>query len=958
MHDLDATRIFWKEWRAQRSFWFGLLAVAFGLEFLLLVVSPLWNHHTDPIDQVRLCQWIVIVLSCAFATGSTAIAFAGEVESKTKGLLQRIPVRTGVLLAGKLSLALVGSYLLLILLSIAGGLMVLDATHRQPALELSPDASRGLQSAIAAFAQSLAWPVLFVVMGGLFSLVMSDVLLTVIVGGLSTAALLITPGVHDNLTLLVALVVAVVVCDIFLARRWIRSVGALEWPWSPRISLPRFAVRLEWWPEESTARASHRSAVAWRRAAGSLMWKEFRQAAPYCGVVFVASLLIKAFYAFTPAYFGLGSLIPVIPLILIVLAPLLVGVAAIWTERRRSSVDLISHCGVTPDGFLFCKHFVWLSLSFLVVAILLLIDQRFVDFDQALGRAAPLWRAATESAKQILGLSPTNVAGPFVAAGFYVLLLYSLGYLLALVLPGPVMALFVGTLLLFAIAWVRSTTAFLKIPFSWTIGPLPVVFLAVSWLRTSDWLLGRNSLAAKAKAAAWLVGSLIAIATGIIIFRVTEIPAVAVPSAVVELNANTISGQQSLFVDAMQALERGPYHTLSARWPAPIWSAMDLNDQSWVKANNRSRDLALKAAAQPPGYFPAHTFAGSADRARLFYVDRIGALADLLLYSARQCESDDHLDDALSCYVAVARLGKDAARSSSTTGIIEGDDLALLALSSMRQWARIPEQTTQRVTTAIRKFESFELDPDSLPASEAENWSRNRQLLRRALAEHSSVAATTQSPVELATVRWLLPWEPFRLERLLDAMYAADFKEAGALRDDLQKHGFIRVNAQRLRQWNHDEGPRRFEATTFALPAGVQFPGDGPEQGIDRLAEERMNLIALAITDFRREHHRFPESLQALVPTYFQRLPLDPWSGGDFQYYPMETPAQITSHGEHIGTVAPFLSSAGQYETRLVRRLTAESAQPSFDVVSRFIPSQNKKPRAGWIFHAPIVWLP
>src|SRR5580704_3886269 len=142
MHDLDAIRIFWKEWRAQRSFWLGLLALAIGLEFLLVVVPPLWRPHVNPIDQLRVYQTLGLILSCGFATGSAAIAFAGEVESKTKGLLQRIPLRTRDLLAGKLSLSVLGSYLLLLVIWVAGGIMLLNSAQTPIPSTMSVEASR------------------------------------------------------------------------------------------------------------------------------------------------------------------------------------------------------------------------------------------------------------------------------------------------------------------------------------------------------------------------------------------------------------------------------------------------------------------------------------------------------------------------------------------------------------------------------------------------------------------------------------------------------------------------------------------------------------------------------------------------------------------------------------------------------------------------------------------------
>ena len=70
----------------------GLLALAIGLEILLIFVAPL-VRPTNWLEQLRFHEGLVVVLACSFATGSAAIAFAGEVEAKTKGLLQHVPIR-------------------------------------------------------------------------------------------------------------------------------------------------------------------------------------------------------------------------------------------------------------------------------------------------------------------------------------------------------------------------------------------------------------------------------------------------------------------------------------------------------------------------------------------------------------------------------------------------------------------------------------------------------------------------------------------------------------------------------------------------------------------------------------------------------------------------------------------------------------------------------------------------
>ena len=48
-----------------------------------------------------------------------------------------------------------------------------------------------------------------------------------------------------------------------------------------------------------------------------------------------------------------------------------------------------------------------------------------------------------------------------------------------------------------ALALFWALVAFLRIPFSWTIGLFPLIFLAVAWVRTADWLTGRNEVAAQ-----------------------------------------------------------------------------------------------------------------------------------------------------------------------------------------------------------------------------------------------------------------------------------------------------------------------------------------------------------------------------------------------------------------------------------------------------------------------------
>jgi hypothetical protein len=954
MHDLDATRIFWKEWRAQRSFWLGLFGLAIALEVLLIYVSPLLRPMKS-YDQFRFHETLVVVLACSFAAGSAAIAFAGEVEAKTKGLLQRVPLRARDLLAGKWTLSLAGSYSLFLALWLVGGFLL--------ARSQSMIAAEAFSYEMPVFWQNLPGPLLFVVVCSLFSLILSNVLLTAVIAGVSTAVLLAIPAVRDNLPLQGALIGAAIGVDFLLARRWLVKAEAVDWHFSPTISITLPLVgRRRSVLDESGALESVRSAVAWRRAVSSLMWKEFRQALPFCAAILVAGFLAKGFYAATTGPL-VSNGVPILPWMMIaVVAPLLLGIAAISVDRRGEGVGLLANCGLRPRWFLISKHVAWLSLSLFAFGLFLILDRAFAGFEAAPGRADPLWNAASEAAHQTLGTSETSLIAPFAAAAFCVLLSYSLGYLLTLLLSGPLMAFFVGVLLLFVIEWARAGAAFLRIPFWWTFGVLPFIFLAVASLRSADWLSRRNSFASRGKAAALLVASLIGILAGVVVFRVTQIPAASVPKAVLEFAPSPTpvqpargSGTWSKFDDALFQTCFSPRGFDSNEVVGEKgWEFATRQERNWVKEHEGARKLAIEATHREPRPFPKPTWGDADNPYRRFTQWRdMGWLTELLLYSARRYEAQDKLDEALECYVAVARLSQDAARSGQVAPFDSGDGLALWALDWMQRWAAHSKQSTNRVKQAIDQFAAFQLQPADVPKSVASDWEINRRALRKALWKHLSVPGTEPKESEEWWVRWLLPWELVRLERLTDAVFAADLKEADSIRADLQKQGFVTMTPERTARLS-DSRLRQFQPTTLPAPEWLHLPYWGPWYQVDRLALERMQLIALALADFKREHHRLPDSLHSLVPTYFQHLPVDPWAGGDFNYEPKGLPHQISLSEGELERHTPFLASAGMLDNQLVRRFAPASRTPSSEAVNPFDP---KKAGDGWIFPAPIVRL-
>ena len=915
---------------AQRSFWLALLAMAIGLDILFMFAS-FWNGSAK-LDQLRAYNFVAIVLACSFATGSAAIAFAGEVEGKTYGLLQRIPLRARDLFIGKLSLSLVGSYLLLVVAWAAGQLILSNS---------SPGRIHELPSDIAGewrwFSAMLIDPLAFVVIGGLVSLVFSDVLLTSIVAGVVTAAVFALPAIRNRLANEALIIAVVAVCDFFLVRRWVRDAGSVEWGLLPQRARLRFRVgTARRTGVRTTAVESMRSAVAWQRGASSLIWKEFRQAAPFCLKLWVVGLITVLLARISNNLKWLDdNWVAIVGLTLVAVAPLLVGVAAVRAERRDGAFRLLADRGVSPHGVTVCKHLVWLLLSLTVFGILLIVDRELLGSQRVPSRNVSLWNFAAAAASvrsAVHNVEPIvpGVAGPLGVAAFYVVLLYALGYFAGILIPGAVAAFFVSALSLLGLVLCWALVLFLGIPFWWTVGAIPVICLAAAWARTPDWLLGRNTLRAWGKVAAFVVAPMIAMFVGIAIFRIMEIPATVVPESVRDAGSAIPAGggqsaASSLFVAAMQTLTGGPplgdqgYGTLIL---PNGWQFARPPEKAWVERNAPAVKLALEASALAGKSADTSQASEAHDRNPAAYNSaQFVWLSQLLLFNARKLESEGHLDEALACYVAAARL-------TQKPGFV---------LAWIDQWTMKVDQTGARIKKVIREFESMQPNSGALSSEILRDWGRDRFLLRQAVWHGSQANPNQRSVSELWWIRWFFPWELVRLERLEDAVWARDLEEARSIEHELDTTGFVTTSSERVAEWDKNAFPYNYWRTTFAPPDFVANLFTGPEHYVDQLALVRMRLIELALLDFKREHHKLPDSLHELVPAYFEKLPIDPWGGRKFIYEPKGLIADVTfKMTGRISQSTPFLASAGIWDSQVVRGGISVNGRGWLTVVNHF----------------------
>ncbi|HEV3298255.1 MAG TPA: hypothetical protein VG055_01345 [Planctomycetaceae bacterium] len=955
-------RVFWKEARIQRAFWWWILGLGVFVQLLPLFLGR--GYYRSAVD-VHWFYSVNVVIACCFAVGSTAIAFAGETENRTKSLFQRLPLRTADLLVGKLGWSVLGTYTLLLILALSAS--VLSDTWGDAPTPHNAGGLWGLNSRLNDFRISLLSPLPFLVIGVFCSLGFRDVLTTVAVAGVATAFLL---GAVDMATglpfgtigggkwfVLVVILGVVAVGDGLLVPYWIRdSLAAPLSAW-----LPRFARSRKTAPGHSTL--SVRSVVAWKRTASSLLWKELRQAKgltlTVAGVgallmVSCAAARLLQYRAYGGSYVKMWFLGGLDPLLVFCLttAPLFFGIAACRADRRDGAYRLLANRGVSPNALWLTKHAVWLGLAIATVLWFLGWEQLTAGFETPgmPGERLTLWSVANDAARAtFFGLPPAgHLAGAehaeFAATLgillFVVVLLYALGHLLSLVIPSALTALVLALIGWAGIFIAGAAGVECDVPFWWTIGLLPAIFLFAGWLRTRDWLVDRNSLAAWGRVAASVVVPVVAIWCAVAIFRVVEIPPTSLPLELTESQPRAAAGpptKQSLFVDALKAFTpRPPRENRNETSSVDDWAHFDAETKTWVEENEPARKLALEAAQKPPGDFQELNETRRVERRGIVVegnelANRVYALAMLLLESASKLESQDQLEKALEDYVAAARLGDDLGRSNRLSSYWGVPATRSMTLAAMDRWAIHPKQTPELIKRAIGLFRRFDEESPLLSARVLVEWRLERQLFEDFVWKGNNPNPGNRTPAETGIVRWCLPWELLRLQRVQDAMFSRGLDEMQLVERDLHDRGF--VNADLITADGFRQLPWKWQWTTLeppiASPNGTSWMAT-PTWRVNQAALSDLHFVAWAAADYRRAHKKLPGALSELVPPYFGSLPVDPWTGREFLYEPKGVPARLHASGTgDLDENQPFVASAGASDCRIeINSIHGESISP------------------------------
>jgi hypothetical protein len=837
-------RLWWKE---ARVFW--PLWVALGCSAGLVQWFVLWMNQ----EQARSGLLIVLgpswAILYAFAVG--AAVFAGEREANTQVFLDTLPASRRMLWTNKVLFALVTTLVLALALT---GLGALGTSAYDP--NAFPIATIALGHGLMLF-EAIVWSLLW-------SLFVASALQAAVAGIFTVAAL------------------------------WAVLSDTVIW-WSPAILRPHVgphlalaavALAVSWAVYTPGERPVQSGAVGVRFAGpvlppqyGRLVWETLRESWRTALLIAGAWIGLLLAAALVPAPDrGLGA----IWLVLGILSGTFAGVSVFGPANRTKGYRFYAHHGAGPGSVWATKLLVWGVVMTLMIAVAgvvaLIVDGgRGVSADgsDALALCFLIFEAFVLAAFTGHVVRRSITAWVVALLAFFLLVMPQLALYSTSMIPREGLALF------------------------------PVLVLAVSWAWTRDWMNDLRGPARWLRLAAKVGAAGIVLAASYIGYRAWSVPdvgdpfpprPVAAPAVLVkpeddaapdyarilrELHALN-SGEPGMAEGAARPPDAAELDQLTARgWNPNLEPVV-----KWWQERRGFIDAICAAAAKPEARFnqyglnqrlPGSAFAGLTT-----------PLFSLLDVDSIERRTRGDLAGAWDDLKAILQMADQPGRSGGGRALRNSLFFRQRALQAALAWAGDPRQTPEVLRKALAGYRALP-SPTLTNDLEAE-YDRIAGILRD--DPDSVIDEIVGEPWKSAPLRSLvLPWwERERALRVLRLMTAQE----------------VRLAELDPWQWTrHDDradaitGPRKrtgavprdrdVDAYLESTPVARVFSAYHTRSFHENILLGRAFVQVAALRIWQLEHGgRYPETLEALVPSLLPSLPPDPYSGRPFRYRPSE----------------------------------------------------------------------
>ncbi|MDA1049107.1 MAG: hypothetical protein O3C40_01325 [Planctomycetota bacterium] len=837
-------RLVWKEYRQQRALWTAIALAGLIFQAAVLIYCSL-NGVADLSNRLFTVALSVPVL---YSLGCGAALFAGEHEAETFPFQQSLPVSAGRVFFAKFAFGTVSALLLFPVLWLLAFAM---------ASWQLPDATWHLElwaGGIVTTLEVLVWAVLG-------SLVLRRVLPAAIVSGVTVALLgcgslsltvafqdLYEHQVNEYFSTL-PLRACVALLTLFVAakfgRQWFNE-RPIHWT-SPATRLARLNAAIQ-----SRSTPATRLTVFTR-----LMWHEWRQGRTtmfWCVLGYVVLGSWMAISQLGPqAYLGL---LPVLATI--------IGANAFAADQRQGQYQFFTEHGVRPQ-------LVWLSRQVAWAAILIAMATFAVSL-QAFERRQPFDYTRTTSA---------------VSIGF-ALVMFASGQLCSILIRSGIVAVFTAALCSILLYLWTGFMVSLGVPWMLCALPLPFMFFWASWLFAPKWIQQRQTWRVRIITAATIIAPLLCVVAATAAYRVYEIPAVKLSfdPAIRTPDASPAARETASMYREADSLLR-PHLAFDEADATTISS----RDSGWQEGI----DLFIAASQRATCRF--HHWDDETRPPSVFDGKQLtrGVLAEA---KARAEEGD--LQGAAELHDGLLRLTSHFYQQHSE------EAYRLLGLAVEQQlypvlpaWADHRSVNLELLQEALERLRTWSAaNPVDWEASVTEHRHNAQRLIAledRAMRSQDEMDATQRNAFK--TLGSLLPWERWRMSRLLDVYTEAELQ---GIREIRARGPRIPPKSQSILPWDVQltlsNGRRNLirstDVETWLMTSpwldvvtaqfAVQLVAWEQENQVQRNAVQ----LQLALIAWRKQNGELPDSLHQLLGDTFETLPLDPYSKDQFVYFP------------------------------------------------------------------------
>ncbi|MBN2473711.1 MAG: hypothetical protein JXB62_03835 [Pirellulales bacterium] len=312
-----------------------------------------------------------------------------------------------------------------------------------------------------------------------------------------------------------------------------------------------------------------------------------------------------------------------------------------------------------------------------------------------------------------------------------------------------------------------------------------------------------------------------------------------------------------------------------------------------------------------PGFSPEKSFRPAAEEelAAAELYRRAGELRT----SARVLEAEGDLDATWDRYLAALRMADRLRVRGAIAELLNADRIETDVYGALPDWAARPGQTPERIRGALGQLDELaRRRPSPSDALEADFF-LTRETLSGHL-EHPLPHSPLNTEVQLVVYcTRRLPWEKARAFRLLDFLAQRDLERVRLAERQAAEGKRITQPTDEL------AGPRQqwLETTPFLRLCYSQHASHLVRSILRMETRRRVVRLLLAIEAHQHEHDRLPERLDDLVGPDLDAVPIDPYSGYPFRYFPQGLPTAVpwsepSSRDEHtLAAGTPLIMSVG-----------------------------------------------